>query len=79
MCTIRIDFRIKPFKVKVTVAFNLNIYRPNIVHIITTHRIDLGTDIHLGSVNDPYNDFQLIDTLTMLIHIKSYLDNFVHL
>ena len=82
---IPIDFQINPLKVKVTVAFNTMIYRPNNVHMITTHRIDLGPSnfvqiTHLGSVNDPYSDFQVINTLTMLIHVKTYLDdNFMHL
>ena len=39
---IPIDFQSNLLKAKVTVAFNLMIYRPNIVHMVTTHKINLG-------------------------------------
>ena len=39
---IPISFEINSSKVKVTVAFKLMIYRPNLVQMITTDRIYLG-------------------------------------
>ena len=39
---IPIDFEVNRSKVKVTVTFNIWTYRPNLVRVITRHRIDLG-------------------------------------
>ena len=62
---IPINFEINSSKVKVTVAFNLMIYRPNLVQMITTDRIYLGPQIQYRysswSVNDPYRCYNYLN------------------